>query len=174
MAGSYDKMRQYVASIFDPIHAQLERMEEDRMENALARSISPRSSTGWPAVDVEIAELRRHFNAARTASDYRNIGTDCVAIVEALSRTVYDPAKHLRAGETPLPYDKTKQRLGRYIEVALTGKENEEIRGLAIKAIEAAQMVKHRTTPTRRDAGIAVDTVILLANLLRRLAESAE
>jgi len=32
-------------------------------------------------------------------------------------------------------------------------------------------MVKHRTTPTRRDAGIAADAVILLANILRRLAE---
>jgi hypothetical protein len=32
-----------------------------------------------------------------------------------------------------------------------------------------AQEVKHDTTPTRRDAGVAADSVILLGNVLRRL-----
>jgi hypothetical protein len=34
-----------------------------------------------------------------------------------------------------------------------------------------AQEVKHDTAPTRRDAGIAADPVIMLANLLRRLEQ---
>jgi hypothetical protein len=32
-----------------------------------------------------------------------------------------------------------------------------------------AHQVKHRPTPTRREAGIAADAVILLSNMLRRL-----
>jgi hypothetical protein len=34
-----------------------------------------------------------------------------------------------------------------------------------------AQAVKHRSTPTRREAGLAADAV-LLANLLRRINEA--
>jgi len=34
-----------------------------------------------------------------------------------------------------------------------------------------AQHIKHSETPTRREAGIAADAVIQLANLLRRLDE---
>jgi len=34
-----------------------------------------------------------------------------------------------------------------------------------------AQAVKHRPSTTRRDAGIGADAVILLVNMLRRLAE---
>src|SRR5664280_320285 len=83
------------------------------------------------------------------------------SILEALGRTVYDPGKHLRQGETLPAPDKTKQRLGRYIEDALPGIPNEELRGLANKTIEVAQQVKHRHTPTRREAGIAADAVIL-------------
>ena len=46
---------------------------------------------------------------------------------------------------------------------------NEEVRGLVNKAIELAHRVKHSETPTRRDAGVSADAVILLANILRRL-----
>ena len=60
-------------------------------------------------------------------------------------------------------------RLGRYVEDALPGSSNVELRGLLTRAIEFAQRVKHDHTPTRREAGIAADSVILLANILKRL-----
>ncbi|WP_410659527.1 hypothetical protein [Amycolatopsis sp. lyj-112] len=47
------------------------------------------------------------------------------------------------------------------------------MRKLARSAIEFAQLVKHHDTTTRRDVGVAADTVILLANILRRLQEPA-
>jgi hypothetical protein len=51
----------------------------------------------------------------------------------------------------------------------LAGKDNEAIRGLVVKAIELAHSVKHSTEPTRREAGIVADAVIMLANILRRV-----
>jgi hypothetical protein len=49
------------------------------------------------------------------------------------------------------------------------GSENATLRKLARSTIEYAQHVKHSGTPTRREAGIAADAVIQLANILRRL-----
>jgi hypothetical protein len=172
MSNSWQARRDYLDSVFDPIHQQLVRLEEQRFESELVTAVSPRTRTGWLAVDTEVDELRRRFRTSTTPQDYRAIGVHCVGTLEALSRTVYDPTKHLREGETLPPPDKTKQRIGRYVEDALAGPENEELRALLNRAIEYAQHVKHRSTPTRRDAGIAADTVILLANILRRLAES--
>jgi hypothetical protein len=94
-----------------------------------------------------------------------------VGVIEALCRTVYNPKRHLRAGETEPPVDKSKQRLDRFIEDALPGEPNEELRGLAKRSVAVAHQVKHRPAATRRDAGVAADTVILLANILRRLAD---
>ncbi|WP_322749488.1 MULTISPECIES: hypothetical protein [unclassified Frankia] len=130
-------------------------------------------------VDAEVAELRRHFQIARTEQDYRNIGNDCVILTEALSRQVYDPKLHLQEGEEEPPVGKTKIRIERYVELAAPGSSNDELRRLARSAIAFAfafafafaQQVKHTSTSSRRDAGIAADTVILLANILRRLAE---
>lgn len=76
-----------------------------------------------------------------------------------------------RASRYP-PKDKTKLRIGRYIEDALPGPLNADVRGLAVRAIELAHHVYHSPDgSTRREAGIAADSVILLANLLRRLEQ---
>lgn len=169
-SGSWAARREILADLFEPCRAKLVALEE-RSLDALPNPISPRSSTGWVAVDDEIRELRRRFQTATTPQDYRAIGTHCVGVLEALSRTVYNPDKHLREGETVPPVDKSKIRIGRFVEDAADGPENSEIRGLVLKSVELAHKVKHSTTPTRRSAGIAADAAILLANILRRLDE---
>lgn len=115
--------------------------------------------------------MKRLFQSAITTQDYRDVGNRCVAVLGALSRTVYDPDRHLREGEEEPAVDKTKQRIGRYVENSLAGKDNEEIRGVVTKVIALAHRVKHSSTPTRRDAGITADSVILLSNILRRVEQ---
>lgn len=166
--GSWQARRDLLEELFEPLHHQLIRIEE-RSFDALAAAVSPRAVTGWPAVDEEILELRRRFQTAITSQDYRALGTNCVGVLEAISRTVYDPSRHLRDGETEPSVDKTNMRIGRYIEDTLQGPANEDLRGLAKKAAALAHHVKHSPTATRRDAGIAADAVILLANIVRRL-----
>lgn len=167
-SGSWQARRDLLNERFEPLHHRLIRLEETTLE-ALANPVSPRAGTGWPIVDEEIKELRRRFQSSTTAQDYRAVGTHCIGVLDALSRTVYDPSRHLREGETVPPPDKSKQRIGRYVEDTLAGPEHEDLRALTNKAIEFAHHVKHSLTPTRREAGIAADAVILLANILRRL-----
>ena len=167
-SGSWQARRDLLETLFGPLHEQLLSLEEDTFD-ALVDPVSPHGSTGWPRVDEEIRELRRRFQTASTSQDYRALGTNCVGVLEALGKVVYDPARHLRKGETEPPVDKTKMRIGRYVEMTLPGESNEELRGVANKVIELAHHVKHSETATRRSAGIAADSVILLANMLRRL-----
>lgn len=171
-ANSWQARRELLYGVFDPLHDQLAILEQRSFDATLIDPITSHPRTGWAEVDVEIAELRRHFQNARTPQDYRHVGLDCVAITEALSRELYNPAIHLRDGEDEPPVAKTKQRLDRYIDDAVPGADNAALRKVSKAVIEFAQDVKHSNTPTRRDAGIAADAVIQLANLLRRLAES--
>ena len=169
-SGSWQARRDMLTDVFEPLYQRLLRLEERTFE-ALADPISPRAETGWPVVDEEIRELRRRFQTSSTPQDYSSVGTLCVRVLDALSRTVFDPDKHLRDGEQPPAPDKSKQRIGRYVEDALPGPANADVRALATRAIELAHHVKHTPTPTRREAGIAADAVILLANILRRLEQ---
>lgn len=169
--GSWQARRDILNALFEPLHLELARLEDDEIISTLTRPITPHPGTGWSRVDAEINELRRHFAAARSAQDYRNVGNDCVAVTEKLSEAVFDPDRHLRAGEDLPPVSNTKIRIDRFVEHAAAGPANKEIRKVARAVIELAQAVKHRDTPSRRDAGIAADSVIQLANILRRLSE---
>lgn len=168
--GSWQARRDMIERIFEPLHELLDQRETASMSWTLATPISPRPVTGWPRVDEEIAELRRHFNAATSQQDYSNLGNDCIAVLEALSAVVYIHSKHGEAGKDEPSVASTKARFDRFIEVELQGSENSYLRKLARASIELAQAVKHRRdTATRRDAGIAADSVILVANMFRRL-----
>lgn len=168
-SGSWQARRDLLEELLAPVQAELDRQEDAQFRAVNAEAVSPHTKTGWPKVDEELTELRRRFRTATTTQDYRDVGNRSVAVLEALSRTIYDPAVHLRDGETEPPSDKTKLRLGRYVEDSLAGKDNEAIRAVANKVIELAHSVKHSTAPTRREAGIAADSVIMLANILRRV-----
>lgn len=168
---NWQARRNILNDLFEPAHRELAQREDNEIASVLARPVTTHPGTGWSRVDEEINELRRHFAAARSPQDYRNVGNDCVAVLERLSEAVFDADRHLQSGQDVPPVSRTKIRIGAYVERASAGPANAEIRKVARAVIELAQAVKHRDTPTRRDAGIAADSVIQLANILRRLAE---
>jgi hypothetical protein len=157
--GSWQARRDLLETLFEPLHRELIRMEELTFEG-LAQAVSPKHATGWSAVDQEITELRRRFLTCQTASDYRDVGNRCVVITELLGDVVYNPTLHLREHEKPPGRGETKKRLDRYIETQLHGSENADARALARSVVVFAQAVKHRSAPTRREAGISADAVI--------------
>lgn len=167
-SGSWEKRRVLLHNLFDPAFDFLDQLEEAPIRSGLVEGVSPHAALGWPTVDAELAALRQRFETASTAQDYRDVGNRAVAVLEAVAGVVFDPAKHLKEGEEMPKGDATKFRLERYVEMSLAGKENEKLRRVARPVIELAQSIKHRPTPTRRDAGIAADAVIMLCNLLRR------
>lgn len=166
--GSYEKRRKIIRGVFAEPQEQLERLEEHRESATLAEAVSPREWTGWPQVDEEIKELKKRFRSASTPQDYRDVGNRSTAVLEAISRTVYVPELHDVEGEGTPEVAKTKLRIGRYADQSLAGADDMRIRGVATKVIELAHSVKHSTTPTRREAGIAADSVVMLAHILRR------
>ena len=105
--GIWQARRDILNDLFDPVHLELARREDNELVSTLALPITSHPGTGWSRVDNEINELRRHFAAARSPQDYRNVGNDCVAVLERLSEAVFDPGRHLQEGEDVPPVPKT-------------------------------------------------------------------
>ena len=171
-SGGWQARRDLLGDLFDGAYALLMAAQDRALDSTLAEAVSPHERLGWPEVDTEVGELRRHFRTASTPADYRAVGNDCVHLTEALSRQVYDHTRHRPAGEDEPPVAKTKLRLERYVVERLPGSDNAEMRKFARSAIELAQAIKHGGAPTRTEAGIAADAVIVLANMLRRLDDT--
>jgi len=171
-SGGWAARRGIIADLLNPVHDHLADLEAGTLVSTLAQPVGEGVRTGWTRVDDEVAELRRHFQAAQTPQDYRNVGNDCVIVLERLSEAAYDHARHSRDGDAEPPVGNTKMRLERAVEVDLPGSSNAELRKLVRSAIEHAQAVKHRT-PDRLHAGVAADTVILLTSMLRRITDES-
>ncbi|MHB8448865.1 MAG: hypothetical protein ACYDAQ_00095 [Mycobacteriales bacterium] len=148
--GSWQARRDLLSDLFDQAYASMMAAQDRTLESTLAQAVSPQDKLGWPEVDTEVGELRRHFRTATTPQDYRAVGNDCVHLLEALSRKVYDHQLHGQKDEPEPPIANTKMRLERYVEARLPGPGNAEMRKFARSAIELAQAIKHRGTPTGR------------------------
>ncbi|KJF18045.1 hypothetical protein AXFE_11440 [Acidithrix ferrooxidans] len=165
-SGSWAARRAILSQIFDPIHEFLAQLDVETPAGPTS-SIRNEATTGWPTVDEELRELRRAFASATTPQNYAAIGLQCVRVIGALADSVYDPSVHVRIGEEALSYDKTDLRIARFIEDALPGRVNENLRGLAKKATAFAHEVKHSTNPDVNETAIVADSVILLCGILR-------
>lgn len=169
MSGSWEARRSYLESVFQPITQQVQELYLHSWKDELATPISPHSSTGWLELDAEIKQLRRRFEVARTSQDHAAVGTACVRVLEHLGDLAFDPDVHVPTGESIPTRDQTKRRFDLIVDHEFPGQNNLALRKLARACVELAHAVKHRQTPLRRDAGIAADSVILLANMIRRL-----
>ena len=96
------------------------------------RHLPPQKVTGWPRVDERSPSCAATSESASTQQDYSNVGNDCVAILEALSATVYDHSRHQRGDDAEPPVARiTKARLDRYVEVEFAGRKTRNFSLLA-------------------------------------------
>lgn len=78
--GNYQRRRDLLRAIFEPVHAKLFAAQDRAVEASVALPVSPRGATGWRQVDSEVEAIRRRFAAAQTGQDYRAVGNDCVPL----------------------------------------------------------------------------------------------
>ena len=170
--GSWQGRRDLLQRIFEPAERMVRSTRIDERRRRVASGVTPTGRLDWPSFERMVIQIETRFRSARGVPDYKAVGLDCVTLLEALSRSLYDPAQHLRLGESEPPVDQSKNRLDRVVEDAAQGSGKAELRKLVKAAIEYAHHVKHQTTPSRQDAGMAADATILVAHLLRRLVGS--
>lgn len=172
-AGSWEKRRGHLDEVFGPVYEEIDRLEEQAFQDELAEGVSPHKQLGWPEVDGYVDQLRQRFRSAGSPADYKDVGNRCVGVLEALSRVVYDPDVHCPAGQDVPPTEKTNIRIGAYVDQRLPGQANKTLRATVKNTSALAHSLKHSEKSNRTSTGIAADSVILLAHMLRRLREDA-
>jgi hypothetical protein len=121
--------------------------------------------------NVKQGREEEFVEAWRDLADWTLEGLQCASLLQRLGREVFDPARHLPAGEATPGRDYGKRRIGFYVDAvtAERGSAFSEIRKLAGSCARLAETVRHAPAPTRVEAGIAADATIQLVQLVRRL-----
>ena len=171
MKGSWAARREYVNDTFRSVEDAIYEAQERIWDETLADPVSPHGVSGWAMIDAEIAQLRRRFAIARTDQDHAAVGNACVRVIEMLTEVAFDPNKYAIPG-MPVPNkSQTKIRLELIVKKELPKSDFEHAFKLVSACIELAQRVKHSPTPSRREAGISADSVIMLVNIIRRVTQ---
>jgi len=163
--------RAYIAGLYAPVRDSLDSLAAGHHDLATPTEEGP---TGWPDVDAKVGKLRRRVREGEDVDDFKAAGLQCVSLMEALGRAVFDASRHLPAGEEEPHANDAKQRISYFVRSVAPGDRFEHVRTLANAAWRQAQAIKHRDEPDRTDVGIAADACLLLVAILRRLADKDE
>ncbi|MBH0084186.1 hypothetical protein [Salinibacterium sp. SWN167] len=120
----------------------------------LARQLE---DTGWPAIRVEIEELRRAWRQANTPQGYSSVGNHAVRVLETLSDAV---------GAQGIPINQTKNRLLGFLDERAGGSANGDLKKVVQHAFDLAHGVKHDRDPDRLKAGSAASAAIMIVSML--------
>jgi hypothetical protein len=168
---TYASRRAFIAEMYASVRDALEAKVDTLRHVATGTGDA---LTGWAEVDSKMSTLRRRMSEAETVDDFKAVGLQCVAVLEALGRAAFVPSRHLPDDEAePHPND-ARNRLGFFLRAVATGDRFEEVRPIIRATWRQAQAVKHRDNPNRTDAGISADASALLVAIVRRLADEDE
>ena len=168
--GNYQARPDLLAKYFDPLETQLDDIEVQSFQSNLAEAMGQGVAVGWPEVERQVAAIRKHFEMATTPEDFRNVGNDCVHLIEALAIQVFEVSVHLLPNEGIPAKGATKFRLERFVEKCLVGPTNLELRALIRAVINLAQKAKHSPSPNRLDTVVIATAAVLLAELLHEVS----
>jgi hypothetical protein len=168
-SNSWQARRDLVENVFDPLVKRFDNLLLGIPERTLFDPLNINSQSTWPKIQEEIEQLRKHAASANSDADTRNLGNDCVVIIEKLSAFLYRHADHGDASLAEEPSTKTKNRLTAIVEHEFLSSSSHELVKVVRSTIELAQAIKHNHNPTLMDTMILAESTIFLVAVLDRL-----
>lgn len=168
-SNSWQARRDLVENVFDPLVKRFDNLLLGIPERTLFEPLNINSQSTWPNIQEEIEQLRKHAASANSDADIRNLGNDCVVIIEKLSAFLYRHADHGDASLAEEPPTRTKNRLTAIVEHEFLSSSSHELVKVVRSTIELAQAIKHNHNPTLMDTMILAESTIFLVAVLDRL-----
>lgn len=130
-------------------------------------------TTGWDALDLELSKLRYEYRRANDPHAFNSVGLHCLRAISLVASLVFDPADLPPDVDMPGPAD-AKARIDHFLAARSKGRRFENLQKIAKAAHAQANAAKHRDHANRVDAGIAVASVVVLAESIRLVADHEE
>ncbi len=157
------------AVVRGPFEALLEALDEPQARKLFEPIDQP--TTGWAALDDEIAQLRRDAAGMASGLDRGAIGRLCREIFVSLADAAYDEKRH---GPLPEPKEgagggSVKTRIEAVIATEAVGSNLALLRSVSNKCLDLANRLQHRKNPSDAESMICADATIFVVTAVRRL-----
>lgn len=167
--GSWQARRDLLEGVFGEIAVALDHRFLEIQERQLVRPLNSEELATWPEIRIEMNELRRHVASATSTADLRNIGNDCVSILERLSEFIYFHEIHGLPDTDEPAVSKTKIRLTSLIEHEYLSESKSELKRVVSAVIDLAQAIKHTPDPSDIETLVLAETLVFLIAALDRI-----
>lgn len=167
--GSWQARRDLLEGVFGEIAVALDHRFLEIQEIQLVRPLNSEELATWPEIKREMNELRRHVASATSTADLRNIGNDCVSILERLSEFTYLHQIHGLPDTDEPAVSKTKIRLSALVEHEYLVDSSSELKKLISSAVSLAQAIKHNHHPSEIETIVLAETLVFLIAVIDRI-----
>jgi hypothetical protein len=167
--GSWQDRRRLLEGVFGNLASSLDEMQIRAVGRSLFQSLNSGGIASWHNIKNEVDELRRHVSSSNSSADLRNIGNDCVAILEKLSEVTYIHAIHGAGHDDEPAVSKTKIRLSALVEHEYLVDSSSELKKLISSAVSLAQAIKHNHHPSEIETMVLAETLVFLIAVIDRI-----
>ena len=158
---SYRSRREYIATLFAPLIAQLESDDDADPLNPIFTE-----PTGWERVDRTLQEIKARIVQASTEEQYQAIGLLCRETLISLGQFVYNKEIHTTSdGVIPSKTD-AKRMLEAYFNFELQGTSNEHVRKHAKASLDLANDLTHRRTADYKLTALCAEATNATVNIV--------
>lgn len=161
---TYQARRDHIREMFNPLLKSI----EDLQTQPLGSGLPEAETTGWDAVDGQVAQLRIRLAKSETSEDFQAIGLLCRDILISLGEAAHDPAEHGEVGESGV------DRLNAVVDAYSPGESNQKLRKLLKATFDYANVVQHQRTGAMHEAGICAEATVAATQIIRRLVSVPE
>lgn len=162
----YQDRRAFIASLYQPL------IDNIKLANNPAITAPVDEPTGWERVDRVWLKIKKQMATAANEEDFQAIGHQCREIMISVAQMVYDANLHpCQDGVSPSKTD-AKRMIEAYINYALPGSSNDELRRHVKTTFDLANAVQHRRTASKRDASICMEATRTTINLIQIIENS--
>ena len=122
----------------------------------------------WERIARTITKIKRDSNSAKNEEDFQAIGLLCRDVIISLAQAVYNPSIHGETDDngTRIGSSDAVRMLGNYIEYALKGSHNKELRIYAKTTNDLANQLTHKRSATKKDMLLTMSSTIALINFI--------
>ncbi len=156
---SYKSRREFLSELFNPMFDQVKSYKDGKLPSLSV-------PTGWPKVDRQVGQARRHLAEAEAEEHFQTVGLLCREVLISLAQAVHDSDKHPTLDGTDPSETDAKRMLESYIAAELRGSSNEGQRKFAKAAYALAIALQHRRTATFREAALCLEATASMVNTI--------
>ncbi|MBR3578995.1 MAG: hypothetical protein IKN98_09455 [Bacteroidales bacterium] len=159
---TYQERRVFIRELFAPTLAYF---EENENINDIETFVQ---LDDWERIKRTIIKIKRESNNAKDEEDFQTVGLLCREVIISLAQAVYIPWLHGENDENgkKIGNNDAVKMIGNYINMALSGSSNEELRAYAKNTNKLANRLTHERNATKKDMLLTVASTITLINFI--------